>query len=172
MYPTQSLSIENQVTAKLPASESGKRSKYQLVKVNLTFICSLSYWRDKSLRNQKRFDTPLLIDVIKLVRNQPVCNSRSSSIVIEAPFVLITAILRRQRRAQFLTDPYTLSRAQESYHFSWHWKLTDVHPVDPNVQSSSVRGPWLHRFLATPRPHSFPRRNIPQSYVIFRARPI
>jgi hypothetical protein len=63
--------------------------------VDLTFI---AYHKRQEFKKSKRFDTPLLIDGIKLVRNQPVCNSRrSSSIVIEAPFVLITAILRRQR---------------------------------------------------------------------------
>ena len=78
-----------------------------------------------------------LLPSVQLCTRRQLKSKGSGSIVIEAPFVLITAILRRQRRAQFLTDPYTLSRAQESYHFSWHWKLTDVHPVDPNVQYRS-----------------------------------
>ena len=70
------------VTTYLPTSKSD-------IKVYLYFIAD--YKREK-----KCFETPLLTDGIKLVRNRPVC-SGSSSIVIEAPFVLITAILRRQR---------------------------------------------------------------------------
>ena len=42
---------------------------------------SLSYKARQEFK--KSFDTPLLIDGIKLVRNQPVCNNRRSSIVIK-----------------------------------------------------------------------------------------
>ena len=64
------------------SAKSRKKAMETIVHDTKSLHRKPSNCKTQSLRNQKRFDTPLLIDGIKSVRNQPVCNSRGAAALL------------------------------------------------------------------------------------------